>query len=52
MMKKNRNWVVLFIGIALMMGAADYLTQAKPTTPPELIVPTVISEESLQLSDD
>lgn len=27
-MKKNRNWVVLFIGIALMMGAADYLTQA------------------------
>ncbi|WP_226002352.1 hypothetical protein [Paenibacillus sp. BJ-4] len=50
-MKRNRNWIVLFIGIALMVGAADYCTQAKQATP-ELIVPTVISKESLQLSDD
>ncbi|MGQ3477219.1 hypothetical protein [Paenibacillus sp. TY11] len=52
MMKKNRNWIVLFIGIALMVGVGDYLTLTKHTVTPELIVPTVISEESLQLSDD
>jgi len=52
MMKKNRNWIVLFIGIAVMVGIADYFIPAKPATTPELIVPTVISEESLQLSDD
>ncbi len=49
MMKKNCNWIMLFIGIALMVGAADYFTQAIPTNTPELIVPTVISKESLQL---
>ena len=52
MMKKNRKWIVLFIGIALMVGAADYFTQAKSTTTPDLIVPTVISKESLHLFDD
>ena len=51
-MKKNHKWIVLFIGMALMVGSTDYFTQAKPATTPELIVPTVISEESLQLSDD
>ena len=51
-MKKNHKWIVLFIGIALMVGFTDYFAQAKPAATPELIVPTVISEESLQLSDD
>ncbi|MDQ0492480.1 hypothetical protein QOZ95_000627 [Paenibacillus brasilensis] len=50
-MKRNRSWIVLFIGIALMVGVADYFIQAKQTTP-ELIVPTVISKESLHLIDD
>ncbi|MGG4217048.1 hypothetical protein ABEW32_02325 [Paenibacillus jamilae] len=51
MMKNKCNWIVLFVGIAIMVGVADYFTPAKPTTP-ELIVPTIISDESLQLSDD
>ncbi|AET58053.1 hypothetical protein ACWHAM_19485 [Paenibacillus terrae] len=50
-MKKHRNWIVLFIGVALMAGVADYFTQAKRATD-ELIVPTIISEESLHLFDD
>ncbi|WP_431085935.1 hypothetical protein [Paenibacillus sp. 8b26] len=50
-MKKHRNWIVIFIGIALMVGAADYFTQATRATD-ELIVPTIISEESLHLFDD
>ncbi len=52
MMKKNHKWIVLFIGIALMVGITDYFTQAKPATTPELIVPTLISDESLQLGAD
>ncbi|ALP36924.1 hypothetical protein ASL14_12855 [Paenibacillus sp. IHB B 3084] len=51
MTKKNRNWIILFIGIALMVGVADYFTQVRQATP-ELIVPTIISKESLHLFDD
>ncbi|WP_049827419.1 hypothetical protein [Paenibacillus maysiensis] len=51
MIKKNRNWIILFISIALMVGVADYFTQARQATP-ELIVPTIISKESLHLFDD
>ncbi|KJD47394.1 hypothetical protein [Paenibacillus terrae] len=51
MIKKNRNWIILFIGIALMVGVADYFTQARQATS-ELIVPTIISKESLHLFDD
>lgn len=50
-MKTNRNWIVLIVGIALMARVADYFTQAKQATP-ELIVPTVISKESLHIFDD
>lgn len=51
MMKKNPDWIVLIVSIALMAEVSDYFTQAKQATP-ELIVPTVISKESLHLFDD
>ncbi|MGM1022328.1 MAG: hypothetical protein ACQEXV_17740 [Bacillota bacterium] len=51
MIKKNRNWIILFIGITLMVGVAHYFTEARQATP-EFIVPTIISKESLHLFDD
>ncbi|UMY54742.1 MULTISPECIES: hypothetical protein [Paenibacillus] len=50
-MKKNHKWIVLFIGIALMVGITDYFTQAKYTVTSETVIPKVVSEEGLQLLD-
>ncbi|MBE0336163.1 hypothetical protein E4V51_08085 [Paenibacillus sp. 28ISP30-2] len=51
MIKKNRNWIILFIGIAIMVWISDYFTEDRYTAIPETIIPKVANAENTQSLD-